>query len=136
MIISEEVTGWILDEEDDDDEGIEISTLFLYDNSEPYTIGIQFTPDLIWEISREAMMECLRTGEGGFLNSVFISDGERLMMMLTSDDNESITIEFSHSELTSFIHVTYELVAEGKEEIDVDDLISTIFENTKLGTDE
>lgn len=128
MLLTEEVTGWIVDEED----SLEIDTLFMYDTVEPYTVSIKFAPNAIWEISREALMECLRTGEGGFLNTVFVSDGDMVMMILTGDENEILTIEFVHSELTSFIHMTYEAVPENKEEVDIDDLIAGILENTKL----
>lgn len=110
----------------------EVRALFMYSPATPFSCKILFQGDNIWEFSREALMECLVEGSGGFLNTTFDSDGEWVTINLNSE-NGSFVAQFPHSELTTFIHMSYDAVPVGNEAdlLDIDGLISEILEKTQ-----
>jgi hypothetical protein len=102
----------------------DINTLLAYNPEEPYSVFVYLSEDNIWEISREVLMECLVNRSAGFLNVTLDSDGETVTMHLTSEEG-SVMVHMPHSELTSFIHKSYDEVPQNKEEdfLDLDNRI-------------
>ena len=110
--------------------GNEVKTLLMYDPMEPFSIKVMFSEENVWEISREVLWQCLRQNSAGYLNVTLDSDGNNVTMHLTSEEG-SVMVTFPHSELTTFIHNTFEQVPENREDefLYLDDEIDKFWES-------
>lgn len=93
----------------------DINTLLLYNPTEPYSVRILFSQENVWEISREVLMDCLVNGNAGFLNVTLDSDGHIVTMHLTSEEG-NVMVHLPHSELTTFVHKTFDEVPQNRED--------------------